>query len=120
MKLSEMSSDVAADVFLRITPDIEHLIVDEGLADILKDRKPPKDKKDADKLGKTGMLKIVSYLLKNKRENVWNIIGALNNMTPAEVGEQNIIKTTADLCNILMDKDFLQLFIQLAKLGQEL
>lgn len=119
MKLSKMTSNKAADVYLTIAPDIQALIEDEGLAEVLASRKVPEDGEDTGKLGKIAMLKTVSYLLKNNRENVWNILAALNDKQPEEIAEQNILLLTTQIIEVLSDKDLIAFFMSFAKLAQQ-
>ena len=119
-KLSSLTSDEAAEIYLSILPDIEELINDSELKALLNKRKPPKDDSEATSLGKSIMLKIVAYLLKKRRHNVWNILAALNNTSPETVAEQNIVKTSLQLVGLITDRELISFFMLFMQLAQEL
>lgn len=110
MKLSELSTDKAADIMIQIAADIEILANDDVLVDKFVSRKTTKDKNKATKLGLITILDIAGYLLKEHRETAWNIIGALNEKTAEEIGEQLFPVTLKQMADILNDKDFRNFF----------
>jgi hypothetical protein len=115
-----MSADRAADVFLQIIPDVETLMEDEELAALMKNRKAPKDGSEATEFGKTTMLGTVAHLLSKRRENVWHILGALENKPPEEVAQTNIVKVSMSILGALQDKELISFFISLGGLAAEL
>jgi len=114
-----MSSNTASDAYLKMVTDIEELIDDEKLIELLDSRKRPKDENEAEKLGKVAMLKVVAYLLQHRRENVWNIIAALNETTPEEIAEESVITLAKQLLGVLQDRDLFDFFISLGKWGTQ-
>jgi len=107
MKLSEMSSNKAADVILQVMPDIEELMKDEELKEIIASRKVKSDGEDAYSLGKMFMIKIATYLLREKRSTVWNILAAMNDKTAEEISEQNVIALTGQIFEVLGDRQLI-------------
>jgi len=114
MKLSEMSTDQAADVMIQVAPDIELLVNDEGLAKVLKDRVTTKDPKKASKIGGIFLLQVATYLLKNHRGSTWNILGALNQKQPEEIGKQLLAETVKQITEVLTDREFMSFFQSLS------
>lgn len=110
MKLSQMTTDQAADVMMLIAPELELLIDDPELNNIIKNRKTSKDKQEATKLGMKAMLKIANHLLKKQRQTTFNILAAFNQMQPEEIGGQLMIKTIAQVMEVLQDKELMSFF----------
>lgn len=110
MKLSTVTTNGAADILVLIAPEIETLIGDSKLAEKLKNRKTTTDKGEATKFGMVTILDLAAYLLKNHRETTWNILGALNNKTPEEIGNQLLPVTMKQIVEVLSDKDLLSFF----------
>jgi len=117
MKLSEMSSNKAADVILQVMPDIEELMKDEELKGIIASRKVKADGEDASSLGKMFMIKIATYLLREKRSTVWNILAAMNDKTAEEISEQNVIALTGQILEVIGDRQLISFFMSLGQLG---
>ena len=115
MKLSQISSEKAADILIRIAPDIETIVNDKELVAMVSKRekvdiKDDNSKQKATKVGGLFILKTAAYLLKNHRECAWNIIGALNDKTSEEIANQPIIVTFTQTTEILSDRDFMTFF----------
>ena len=114
MKLSEMSTNQAADVMIQIAPEIELLVNDDEFAKVIKDRKTTKDPKKASKLGGLYLLQVATYLLKVHRGSTWVILGALNQKEPEEIGKQLLSETVKQITEVLTDKEFMSFFQSLS------
>lgn len=110
MRLSEMTTDQVADVLVIIAPDIETLVKDEELAKKLQGRKTTKNKDEATKLGMKTILSIGAYLLKSQRQITWNILGAMNQKNPDEIGNQSFPITMKQIMEVFQDEDLLSFF----------
>ena len=110
MKLSQMTSDQAADVMIQIAPDIETLVNDAELGNMIKKRELTSDKNKAKKLGGMFVLRVATYLLKTHREIVWNVLGAMQQKTAEEVASQLFPATFTQVIEVLNDKDFMSFF----------
>lgn len=119
MKLSTMTTDQAADALLLIAPEIETLMNDDELISKFQNRKTSGDKTEAAKFGMATILGIASYLLKVHRETTWNILGALNQKTPHQVGKQLLPVTIGQISETLNDKELLSFFTPSEALAQE-
>lgn len=113
MKFSEMSTDQAADFLCEITPMVASIATDEELLGEL--RKAIDPKKAANRaemllLGAEKITKIMPILLKKRRSDVFNILGALNGVDADAIARQNIFTTMKQLKEIVKDKELLDFF----------
>ena len=120
MKLSEMSTDQAADIMIQVAMDIEVLANDEKLAQLFKNRSTTKNPQKASKVGGLFLLKIATYLLKEQRGSTWSILGALNQKTPEEIGAQMIGVTIKQIMEVLTDREMIGFFQSSSTLQQEI
>lgn len=113
MKLfSQLSTDEAAEVALRIVTPITNLIEDENLvAEVQKTM--PKGDTTVIAMKRFGLAKIVKLLkiaLTQHREDVYAILAPFNGMTVKEIGKQNFLVTCKQVSDLLHDKDFVDFF----------
>ena len=113
MKLSEFSTDKAMDVLCEITPYIENIITDTELIAELKkainlDNAETMAAKMA--LAVAKITKIIPILLKNRKEDFYGILSALNEKSVEEIAKQNIIVTAMQIRDIAKDKELLDFF----------
>ncbi len=113
MKLSELSTDRATDVLCELTPYITNILSDEAL---LSELRTAVDFKDANTLAEKMALtagkitNIIPILLKNRKSDVFGILGALNEKSVEEIAKQNFIKTMKQIKDIAKDKELLDFF----------
>ena len=113
MKLSELSTDKATDVLCELTPYITNILSDEAL---LSELRTAVDFKEANTLAEKMALtaskitNIIPILLKNKKSDVFGILGALNEKSVEEIAKQNFIKTMKQIKDIAKDKELLDFF----------
>lgn len=113
MKLSELSTEKAADVLCEITPYSIAIMTDEEL---MAELKAAIDFKDANTMAEkialiVGKLsKILPILLKKRREELFGILGALNEKPAEAIAKQNIIITMKQVRYICKDKELLDFF----------
>ena len=110
MKLSQMTSDMAADVMIQIAPDIEMLANDAELGKMVSKREKTTNQGEAVKFGGLLVMKVAVHVLKEHRQSVWNILGALQQKTAAEIAEQSVMTVFAQIVETLNDKDFMSFF----------
>ena len=113
MKLSQISTDRAADVLCEIAPCVVNILSDEKLLEELKaalDYEP--ETTYAEKLAMVAnkFSKIIPIVLKGRKEDVFGIIGALNEKSVEEIKKQNIIVTMKQIRDISKDKELLDFF----------
>lgn len=111
-KISQLTTDEALDVFCELTPHINDIISDEELVEEIK-RKI--DKNDDGELSRIEMLrfgvdkinKIISIVLKKKRDALLGIIAAMTDSELEDIKKQNIIITLAQVKDLAKDKDLM-------------
>lgn len=120
MKISELSTDKAMDVFCELTPFIENIFSDEQLiAELKKKMDITEETTNAEK---TAMVLsrinvIAPILLKKRRNDVLGILAAINGKTVDEVKKQNFIATLVQVREVFSDKDFIDFFKSFAVLA---
>lgn len=113
MRISELSTDRAADVLCEITPYATNIVSDEEL---LAELKAAVDFKEANTMAEKIALtvgkitKIVPIIFKKRKDDVFGILASLNEKTVDEIAKQNIIKTMAQIKDIAKDKELLDFF----------
>ena len=113
MKLSELSTDRATDVLCEITPYITNILADESLLAELKSALDFEQAETmAEKMALIGgkITKIIPLVMKGKKQDLFGILGVLNEKTPEEIAEQNIVKTMIQIREITKDKELLDFF----------
>ncbi|MBQ5597661.1 MAG: hypothetical protein IIU66_04165 [Clostridia bacterium] len=113
MKLSQMTTDKATDVLCEIAPYAINIMTDEDLMSELQsainfDEANTMAEKIAVSVGKIS--KILPILLKKRKNDIFGILGALNDKSIEEIGKQNIIKTMSQIKDISKDKELLDFF----------
>ena len=120
MKFCDMTTDETMDVLVNITPSIMEMVQDESLVKVLKDGvKPTKGmtkeqiKNMAITKGLEKISKVVPMLLSNHRQNIYNILSAMNKKTVDEIKKQSPIITINEIKELFEDKEFINFFSQL-------
>ena len=113
MKLfSQLSTDEAGEVALRIATPITNLIEDENLvAEVQKTM--PKGDTTVIAMQRFCLAKIVKLLniaIKQHRTDVYEILSPFNGLTAEEIGKQNFLVTCKQVYALLNDKDFVDFF----------
>lgn len=113
MKISAMDTNQAADVFCRISEPIEQIGTNEAfqkrlieIAEKNKKRGRPMNTIES----ATSMIgTFVPLLLKDCREQTFEILSALTGKTPEEIGSQNVLETIKDAKGCV-DQDLIDFF----------
>ena len=112
-KISELTTDVAADVICEIIPYIEEIVTDTELMAEVKTKLDLSS--GANKLefytvmiNKIG--KIAPILLKKRRTAIYGILAAFNEIPAEAIGKQNFIITLHQIKEIVKDKQVMELF----------
>lgn len=113
MKLfSQLSTDEAGEVALRIATPITNLIEDENFVAEVK-KTMPKGETTVIEMKRFGLAKIVKLLniaIKQHRTDVYEILAPFNGLTAEEIGKQNFLVTCKQVYDLLNDKDFVDFF----------
>lgn len=112
MKFSQLTTDRALDVLCEITPYIANIATDEELMAIIGKSVKREEMTRAGVLllGAEKLTKMVPVLLKTHRDDVYGVVAAVNGKTVDEIREQNFIKTSAQIVEVIKDKDLLDFF----------
>jgi hypothetical protein len=112
MKFSQLTTDKALDVLCEITPYIANIATDdEPMAVIGKAvKREGMTRAGVLLLGAEKLTKMVPVLLKTHRDDVYGVVAAVNGKTVDEIREQNFIKTTAQIVEVIKDKELLDFF----------
>ena len=92
MKISEMTNDQATEAMIRISVPLSNICDDDELVELMEELNGMSKEKAIKTIGKM-VPKFVMYAFRKHRNDLYEIIGALN-MTPAElVGRLNFRET---------------------------
>ena len=113
MKISELSTDKAADVLCEVSTYALNIVTDEELRDSLTaqiDAEKPQTAGERYAVGAQKISQWVPILLKKHRDDVFGILAAINGTTIAAIKKQNIIKTMLQVREAVKDKDLMDFF----------
>ena len=115
MKLSEITTDRAAEVLCELTPLVDSIITDEELMQALSAAIGADDKAEMSigqklLLVSSKMSKIVPILLKKRKSETFGILGILNGKTPEQIAAQNILVTMMQVRDFANDKELTDFF----------
>lgn len=117
-RLSDLTTDEVAQVFLKIAPDVDAILKDQELKKLWQARKEPTDEGEAQAYGKEFALKAAMHLVANHRNTAYSILGAINGKTNKEIGEQSAIVTIQQVVTLMTDADLYSFFIYATQLAQ--
>ncbi len=115
MKLSEITTDRAAEVLCELTPLIDSIITDEELIASLS-AAIGKEEQEQMSFGQKLLIvgakldKIVPILLKKRKTEMFGILGVLNEKTPEEIAKQGLIATMRQVHDIIRDRELIDFF----------
>lgn len=121
MKLSDLTTDETLDVLCEITPCVEHIVKDEGIINTIGTAVDTKG------MTKTGILMagldrigaLVPAILKNHRADIYHILGAVNQVDPAEIAAQKLTVTLTQIDEVLHDEELLTFFRSFGRQAQK-
>lgn len=119
MKLSHLTTDEALDVMCECTPFLSSISADTELMDTIGKGMDTKGMTKAGILlaGAERINKIIPLLLKTHRADVYGLLGVVNRIPAEGIARQNILKTAAQLREVLTDKDLMDFFKSCAEQG---
>ena len=113
MRISELSTDKAADVLCEVSTYALNIVTDDELRDSLKaqiDAEKPQTVGERYAIGAQRIGQWIPILLKKHRDDVFGILAAINGTTIAAIKKQNIIKTMLQVREAVKDKDLMDFF----------
>ena len=118
MKLSQLTTERAADVLCELTPYIANITGDKALLDELANKFDSKGKSAAElyTFAAHKYATLVPILLKDHREDVFGVLSVLNETELDKIAKQNIMETMQQVRDLFQDKELLDFF---KSFGQE-
>ena len=113
MKISELSTEKAADMLCALVPCISDIAADEELLDELRRKVSiPAGASTAEvmMLGAEKLNKLVPILLREKRNAIFGILAILNEKSISAVAAQSLILTMKQVRDIVKDKELMDFF----------
>ena len=113
MKISELSTDRAADVLCEVSVYALPILSDEELMDTLKKKIDSTGTMTRAEVLAEGAAKIgalVPIVLKKHKTDVFGLLAVLNETTAEKIAAQNIIETLRQAKDIAKDRDLLDFF----------
>lgn len=112
MKISEFSTEKAADILLEILPCVTEIVTDASLCEELANAVDIKGKTafEVMAVGAKKFAKLIPLVLKNHKDDVFGIVAVLNCKTIEEVGKQNIVCTMKEIRELVQDKELIDFF----------
>ncbi len=110
MKISQMTTDQAADVLIKIAEPCANIMHDKNTIDMLDGLAKGKDVSTIDYLA-NNIPTVITVLLKDHRQDVYSVVAALAGKTAQEVAEQKISVTIADV-KACWDGELVDFFVQ--------
>ena len=123
MKLSEISTERAADVLCELTPLVDSIITDEDLMQSLS-AVVSREQTEEMSVGQKLMLvsakavKIVPILMKKRRAEMFGILAVLNEKTPDQIAAQNIRVTMMQVRDLANDRELIDFFRSCRNTGE--
>ena len=117
-KLSQLTTEQAADVLCELTPYIANITGDKSLLDELANKFDSKGKSAAElyTFAAHKYATLVLILLKDHREDVFGVLSVLNETELDKIAKQNIMETMKQVRGLFQDKELLDFF---KSFGQE-
>ena len=110
MKLSEMSTEQAADVLIRIADPVERMLTDESLEDAFKVcAKVYQDNGTVVRLAGNVLGRLIPKVLKDHSEDLYLVVSAMSGKTVEVVRKEKLTEFIRD-CFDFVDKDFVDFF----------
>lgn len=118
MRLSELTTERAADVLCELTPYIANITGDKSLSDELTNKFDSKGKSVAElyTFAAHKYATLVPILLKEHRNDVFGVLAVLNECNTDEIAKQKVMETMKQVRDLFQDKDLLDFF---KSFGQE-
>ena len=118
MKLSQLTTERAADVLCELTPYIANITGDKSLLDELANKFDGKGKSVAElyTFAAHKYATLAPILLKAHRSDVFGVLAVLNECSADEIAKQKVMETMKQVRDLFQDKELLDFF---KSFGQE-
>lgn len=121
MKLSELSTDRAADVLCELAPYVGNITNDKTVVSTI--GKVMENGQDLNRYGQVMLVvgrigEFIPLLLKEHRPDVYGILSVMNERPAAEIATQKLMETMQQVKELFQDGDFMAFFKSSAQQGQ--
>lgn len=113
MRISEFSTDCAADVLCEVSVYALNILSDDELRDSLKaqlDAEKPTTVGEKYAIGVQKIGQWVPLILKKHREDAFGILATVNGVSIEAIKKQNILQTMRQIKELARDKDLMDFF----------
>lgn len=113
MKLSEFSTDRAADILCEISVYTLNILADEEIRDSLKKQTDEEKQQTAGEKYAVGAQKIgqwIPLILKKHREDAFGILAVVNGVSIDAIRKQNVLATMRQIRELAKDKNLIDFF----------
>lgn len=114
MKISELTTERAADVLCEVSIYALNILSDKELIASLRMQLEGTDgdrtKAEMIAIASEKVAELIPLLLKKHKDDVFGIVAAVNGMTLEQVRQQKIIKTMTAIKEMAQDKDLIDFF----------
>lgn len=114
MKISELTTERAADVLCEVSIYALNILSDKELLASLRMQLEGTDgdrtKAEMIAIASEKVAELIPLLLKKHKDNVFGIVAAVNGLTLEQVRQQKIIKTMTAIKEMAQDKDLIDFF----------
>ena len=112
MKLSELTTEQAADVLCTLSVPVSNIVGDKSLMDELESKFDMQGKTMAELylFSAKKIAAIVPILLKAHRNDLFEILASLNETDAEHIAKQNIIVTMKQIRDAMKDKELMDFF----------
>ena len=114
MKISELTTERAADVLCEVSIYALNILSDKELLASLRMQIDGKDgdstKAELIAVASEKIAELIPLLLKKHKDDVFGIVAAVNGLTLEQVRQQKIIKTMTAIKEMAQDKDLIDFF----------
>lgn len=123
MKISQFTTSEAADVMCELVPAISNIMSDSELMNVLREKIVINSENgstvaDMVAMGAKKIAALAPILLKAHKNDVFDILAALNKSTREEIAEQNVMVTMRQIKEAAQDEDLLSFFGSLQQEGK--
>lgn len=113
MKLSQLSTEKAADILCEVSIYAVNVVTDEELMNEITKKLSAEDKPTKERIisfATDKLSKLLPLILKKHKGDIFGIIAAVNEKSIDDVAKQNIVQTMSEIREIINDKELVDFF----------
>ena len=109
MKLSQMTTNQATDALCKIAPAVMRVLADQSTLPLVQQLFDAFKSEHPAETAAAVCIRIFPLLLKDHKEDMFEIVGALNDKTAQQIAKQNVMKTI-EMVRDSVDKELIDFF----------